>query len=113
MKVTHKQIKYLGGYYNILSSEEKTVEVLREIPFETGIFTDKFPKYLKGYKKYYKKQYCGYCLKPQFISNRPLYAIVITYHLYDIELTESGRVEVQKRYEIHKRNMERYASLLS
>lgn len=129
MKTTRTQISTLNdvawgrydAHYWVNSRTEVTKEVRHKIPYEPGWFTNKFPKYLAGFEDCYEMRYHTdwgkgsrpyWHLKPEYEDNRPLYTIKITYTELDITLTDEGREEVQRRYEIHKRNLEKYARLL-
>lgn len=123
IKTTYSKIKTLKHYcgpVNYVVMEKETITKAKQckIPYET--WSNKFPKYLKGFEQYYDKvtvkNYWGveeyWKLKDEYKENRPMYSIVLTYDLLTIELTEEGKTEVKRRYEMHKRNMEKYASLL-
>lgn len=126
MKVTHSQVKYLTywrnftHYYVVKSKEQKTITVQHKIPFVAGAFAPEFPQYLKGFEHCYDSAqeraafhtYNKWVLKPEYAENRPLYSFTTTVEIMDIELTEEGKKEVQRRYELHKRNMDRYERLL-
>ena len=125
IKTTYSKIKTLNHYngpVNYVVMEKETVTKVKQckIPYETWYHTE-FPKYLKGFEQYYnkvvEKNFWGgvgeyWKLKDEYKENRPMYSIVLTYDLLTIELTEEGKTEVERRYEMHKRNMEKYASLL-
>ena len=125
MKVTHNQVKYLKSwsdtYFITKGTEEKTITVQHKIPRVTGVFENHFPNYLQGFEQYYDlvpmRAYLSvhnrWVIKPEYEENRPLYSISTTIEILDIELTEEGKKEVQRRYELHKRNMEKYESLLN
>jgi hypothetical protein len=126
MKVTHSQVKYLTywrnftHYYVVKNKEQKTITIQHKIPFVTGVYAPAFPQYLKGFEHCYdsaQERGCYYTynkwvLKPEYAENRPLYSFTTTVEIMDIELTEAGKEEVQRRYELHKRNMDRYERLL-
>lgn len=125
MKVTCNQIQNLYSYgkhphYKVLNEERKSVIVTHKIPFTAGTLTGFFPSYLKGFEKYYEHKsikfsrfkYECWELKPEYKENRPSYTFEAISYVLDIELTEEGKKEIQRRYNIHKRNMEKYASLM-
>lgn len=123
MKVTRSQIKTLSYWgsqtemYKVLDSETQVITVHHKIPQQTAANHGKISTYLKGYEKYYdlkKLRYNieGFVLKEEYYNNRPEYTYTTTCYVYDIELTDEGRKEVSRRYEIHKRNMEKYARML-
>ena len=125
MKVTCSQIKnlYSSGkhpQYKVLKEERKNVIVAHKIPFSTGFFLNDFPNYLKGFEEYYEEKIVRFSrytrryweLKPQYKENRPSYTFEAISYVLDIELTEEGKKEIQRRYNIHKRNMEKYANLM-
>lgn len=127
MKVSYSQIKYLGclrvaGHscdaYKVISHEPVIKMISKPVPYTTGLSCncdeDGFPLYLAGYKEFYNKlpHRWGWTLKNEYAENRPAYSITITYEAYEIELTAEGKAEVERRYKIHKRNMEKYAKLL-
>ena len=119
MKVTFTTVQYLWSqHYHIISEERVTEEFTKLCPKTTGWNWDTdFPKYLAGCEKYYQPRTEKYGanqweLKPEYRENRPTYKITITYTLYDVELTANGKREATRRYNIHKRNMEKYAKLL-
>lgn len=124
MIVTSKQIMYLYGGnskdtdYKVLGSEKVTKTVRHKIPECTGYYAKGFPHYLKGFENYYEQRKCFgltyYGIKKEYEdkSKRPEYEIKVTYELFDIELTEQGKEECERRLNLHKKNMERYALLL-
>lgn len=128
MIVTSKQIMYLCGGnskytdYKVLSSMKVTKTVRHKIPKDSSRRDNKggLPDYLKGFEDYYDEwrwcdgRYRYYTIKREYIDKalRPEYEIEVTYELLDIELTEKGKKECERRLNIHKKNMERYALLL-
>lgn len=128
MKVTYSEIQTLGylyqdGHcnkaYDEISREPIIKTIIKKAPLSTGwtcnCDKDGFPLYLKECKEYYnipKHKWEMWELKEEYRENRPTYSVTISYELIDIELTEAGKKEVERRYKIHKRNMEKYAKLL-
>lgn len=127
MKVKYSILKNLGAwfnhdlYYTVIGKEEITKNISRNIPITTGFGCSCFPSYLKGFEDYYNKEkqtwgsritICGWRLKSEYLKNRPQYTISVTYTLYDVEFTKTGKDEIKRRYDIHKRNLEKYASLM-
>ena len=124
MIVTNKQIMYLcdgnSKYtdYKVLGTMKVTKTVHHKIPDCTGRYTKGLPNYLKGFEDYYDERtsfgftYYGIRKEYEDKSKRPEYEIEVTYELLDIELTEKGKKECERRLNIHKKNMERYALLL-
>ena len=128
MKMTRTQLASLvkstktgyrdTGDYIVLGSEKVSKIIHQTIPECTGNRLSGFPNYLKGFEDYYEKRtYFGftyYNIKKEYEdkSKRPMYELEITYNLLDIELTERGKKECERRFNIHKRNMEKYAYLL-
>ena len=122
MKVTNREIKSLcnwGKYvdYRVVGVESVTKTVSHEIPLTTGVIGTGFPIYLFDFKDYYmntnKYRRGGYwILKSEYIENRPRYSITVTYNVLDVEFTEHGKEEIARRYNLHKRNMEKYARLM-
>lgn len=114
--------RWTGRFFTVINREEVEKVVSHKIPHETGYYNGEFPKYLAGFEHCYEERhrknwfYSGHTpywrLKPEYEDNRPLYTIKITYTELDITLTDEGREEVQRRYEIHKRNAEKYHRLL-
>lgn len=111
--------KEFPKHYDVIRTEKVTKTFTKPVPYTAGwacnCDEDGFPKYLAGCKDYYNHpthKWQPFQLKPEYEDNRPTYSITITYEVLDIELTEEGRKEVERRYNIHKRNMEKYAKLL-
>lgn len=118
MKTTWSKIKTLDrSRYTIVATEKKTATVKRPLPYRTGWDRTHFPNYLAGFENYYEcKTFYGgaiWALKLEYWKNRPTYTQTIEFDLLDVEFTEEGKKEIQRRYELHKRNMEKYARLLS
>jgi hypothetical protein len=126
MKVTRKTLRTLikerpytdYGHYRILAEEKVTKEVQHPIPYySNAVGPNNFPEYLKGFEEYYKMGYHSpyttqWILKPEYKENRPKYTYKVTYTVYDIELTEEGQKEVERRYNMYLRLTEKYARLL-
>lgn len=128
MKCTYSQIKYLGylrvhghscNAYKVISREPVIKMISKPVPHTAGwscnCDEDGFPLYLAGCKDYYDRpahKWQSFQLKPEYEDNRPTYSVRIAYEVLDIELTAEGKAEVERRYNIHKRNMEKYAKLL-
>ena len=131
MKVSYSIIKTLRDYeskyrptvfpkhYDVISTEKVTKTITKRVPYTTGYYGDYdengFPKYLKGCEEFYLKpnhKWEPWRLKPEYETNRPTYSTTITYEVLEIKLTAEGKKEVERRYNIHKRNMEKYAKLL-
>lgn len=126
MKVKKSELKSLvegiyrfKGDYIVVGTEEVKKIVHHPIPIITRIQDGKadFPNYLKGFEDYYNvKNILGatyYLLKDEYEDdNRPEYEIEVTSQIVDIRLTERGRKECERRFNIHKKNMEKYARLL-
>ena len=114
MKCTAKTLKSLNGCYEIVSEEKVTKVVTKHIPEMPGFFGGGFPQYLKGFEEYYKHYHSGWVLLPQYLDkvNRPCYTLEVLYTLYDVEFTSKGKELIQKRYDMHKHAMEKYAKLL-
>jgi hypothetical protein len=118
MRVTKKILNHLENWFNpfytIKGVEEVKKIVKHEIPFVTGVLHYKFPEYLKGFEKYYeRKNGRGYFrLKEKYQENRPQYEILISYKIYDIELTEVGKAVVESRNRQHERLAKMYSDLL-
>lgn len=126
MKVKYSILKTLDGFncppsYTVISKEEVTKNISHNIPITTGFCCSRIPSYLKGFEDYYNEEVQtwgshttirGWRLKPEYLENRPQYTISITYTLYDVEFTKKGKDEIKRRYNIHKRNLEKYASLM-
>lgn len=113
MEVTGKILNTLwSDYYSIVSERMETKTVTNPIPYTTGIYESQFPTYLKGFEDYYEKvsRFAPWRLKDK--KNRPCYTITVSYPVYDIKLKPNGEKEFQRRYQMHKRNMEKYARLL-
>ena len=96
--------------------EEVTKTVTPPVPYRTYI-GHHFPNYLRGCESYYKEHKIGinsryWVLKDKYRENRPTYDWNITYTVYDIELTVEGKEEVERRYYMHLRNMEKYLRLM-
>lgn len=119
--VSKKNVQYLVhsrweecNDYSIVATHEIKKTVTHPIPFSTDAF--RFGRdggYLKDFANYYNPDtYFSAMLKNEYRENRPNYTIEIVYNLYDIELTERGAKKVRDRYELHRRNAERYAALL-
>ena len=99
------------SWYTIINKSEpqiKTVE--RPLPFQTSSYNG-FPKYLKGYEQYYDKHSFGWCLKSEYIRNRPSYTITITYYFYDVELNKFGKQYVNKQLKRYERLFKEYQKL--
>lgn len=118
MKVTMKSIKYLSYNYhfNVISVEKTSKTVTNPIPYETGWELGYFPNYLRGYESYYEENrrygHRLWKLKDEYEENRPTYNWNVAYTVYDIELTNKGKEEVERRYYMHLRNMEKYLRLM-
>ena len=130
MTVSYSTIKTLRAYagkyrpaafpkhYDVISTEKVTKTFQKLVPWTTmgnNCDEDGFPLYLAGCKEFYNKpthRWGAWTLKNEYAENRPTYFITITYEAYEIELTPEGKKEVERRYKIHKRNMEKYAKLL-
>lgn len=122
-KVTNKVLQYFGPrYFNIIGREVITRTVFHKIPYETGYYNGEFPKYLAGFEHYYEERHrenwwsSGHTsywhIKPEYEDNRPQYSISVTYVECEVEFTEKGKKEIERRYNIHKRNLEKYARLM-
>ena len=121
MRTTYSKIKFLMHTFDyvIVNRETVTKTVHHKIPTTVGAFTTHFPEYLKGFEKYYNLNYSEWGgtlydsdIKPEYMFNRPEYSYEVTYEVLDIELTEVGKKKVQFRYDLHKRNMEKYGAFL-
>lgn len=126
MKVTRKTLRTLikespytdYAHYRILAEEKVTKEVQHPIPYKCSTYgTQDLPEYLKGFEKcyemgYHSKYTTHWTLKPEYKENRPKYTYKVTYTVYDIELTEEGQKEIDRRYNIYLRLTEKYARLL-
>lgn len=128
MKVTRKTLRtlikerrignrLLEGHYRVLEEETVTKEVQHPIPYCSVCNGTGFPEYLKGFEKCYSRGYHSpysteWILKPEYKENRPKYTYKVTYTLYDIELTEMGHEEIERRYNMYLRLTEKYARLL-
>jgi len=122
MKVTNGEIRSLCKWgkntdYRVVGVESVTKTVSHEIPLTTGVIGRGFPIYLFGFEKYYtdtnRYKNGGYwILKSEYIENRPRYSITVTYNVLDVEFTKHGKEEIARRYNLHKRNMEKYARLM-
>ncbi len=120
MELTWGQLKSLWGNYQIiiLSRREETKTIYIKLPFHAGKISDySFPKYLEGYEKCYRKsegKWNNWVLTEEAKKFRDLIKVPfeIKVNIYDVKITEEGKAEIQRRYNIHKRNMEKYAKLL-
>lgn len=121
MELTWGQLKSLWGNYQIiiLSRREETKTVYIKLPFYAGKLSDdsSFPKYLEGYEKCYRKsggEWNDWVLTEEAKKFRDLIKVPfeVKINIYDVKITEEGKAEIQRRYNIHKRNMEKYAKLL-
>lgn len=120
MKCTYSQIQYLYcDAYKVISREPVIKMISKPVPHTAGwscnCDEDGFPLYLAECKNYYNRpahKWQPFQLKPEYEDNRPTYSVRIAYEVLDIELTAKGKKEVERRYKIHKRNMEKYAKLL-
>ncbi len=125
MKVKKSELKSLvegiyrfKGDYIVVGTENFTKTIHHPIPGVTRRRDGKdgLPDYLKGFENYYRtSDYFGmiyYCIKDEYKENRPEYEIEVTSQIVDIRLTEIGRKECERRFNIHKKNMEKYARLL-
>ena len=123
MKTTKSVLKSFCNYskdyknYEIIDSEKVTRTVTHKIPFETTAFYAGEKSYLSGFEAYYEKidHYPfspHWRLRSEYVKNRPTYSIEITYNLLTVEFTEQGKERIKYRYELHRRNMEKYAKLM-
>lgn len=125
MKVSKNALQYFYPWgkdadYHIIGKEEVTRTVSHKIPLTTGFYEQHFPKYLKGFEGCYNRHTDVYgrrainrwTIKPEYIDDRPHYSISVTYTEYEVEFTEKGKKEIERRYNIHKRNLEKYARLM-
>lgn len=126
MKIRKSELKSLvegiykfKGDYIVMGTENVTKIVHHPIPKITRKQDGKagFPNYLKGFEDYYNvRDILGatyYLLKDEYDDeNRPEYEIEVTSQIVDIRLTKRGREECERRFNIHKKNMEKYARLL-
>lgn len=101
-------------YYKVVNKSAPQIKTIeRPLPIHTGEYGYlQFPKYLKGYEKYYDRCYWYWKLKNEYIFHRPKYQIAIIYYYYDIELTNKGREKIEERYKFHKRLSDEYAKIL-
>lgn len=120
MILYNKKLKQFVNGVEKYSYTIATKVVTKPIPLETGYGDeydeDGFPLYLKEFKKYYEKSRSYYWnpwkLQKEYIDNRPTYTIKVSYKTYDVEFNDFGKKEIERRYNIHKRNMEKYAKLM-
>ena len=127
MKTTYSNIKSLyygdfrGSYIKVNGREEKSITVTHKLPYTTGRGCSELPSYLKGFEKYYNfiPYNSGWSyprfmwiLKEGYRENRPTYTFETTVEIFDVDFTENGKAELKRRYEMYKRNMEKYARLL-
>lgn len=121
--VSKKNVQYLKhsrwekyNDYNVVATHEVKKTVTHPLPFSTCAFSfGRDGGYLKGFASYYHQdeyRSATLWLNNEYREHRPNYTIEIVYNLYDIELTERGLKKVHDRYELHRRNAERYAALL-
>ena len=103
--------------YNVVGRETVTRTIKARLPMSTCAARE--GGYLEAYQDYYNESawarynpYSYRYLKSEYVDNRPTYDVEVTYDLLEVELTPRGRAKAQQRYEMHKRNMERYAKLL-
>lgn len=105
--------------YNIISREMVTKTITKPVPMTTGwgCSENEFPEYLKGCEQFYSYNHISrysadWELKPEYRENRPTYSVEISYELVEVEFTPEGEKEIKRRYNIHKRLMERYGRLM-
>ena len=118
-KFSKTQLAYLYNRvdYNITDVEEKKTTVCHKLPYYTSVFYYNENSYLKGFEEYYEKlkgSYGDYRLKNEYINieNRPVYSIDITYKVYTVVFTSFGKEKIKARYEMHKKQMERYTKMM-
>lgn len=119
MKVTMKVMRSLvpNYHYNIPLAWKKLLKLSLLLCLIELTLDIIFPNYLRGCESYYKEHKIGinsryWVLKDKYRENRPTYDWNITYTVYDIELTDEGKEEVERRYYMHLRNMEKYLRLM-
>jgi hypothetical protein len=118
MTTTAKFLNTLSYYnefsdYNVIGQRLVERTISRPLPFYTGFGRcGHFPSYIVSFKYCYEKWGGGWRLKEGYRDNRLLYSVDVQYWEYDIELTERGKEKLKWRYEMFKRNAEKYEKLL-
>jgi hypothetical protein len=110
--LTKHDLRNLAGLYTVVEKHKYKQTVKKPIPFQTGVGVDKFPRYLKKYKRYYDKGNYSWLLKSEYVLNRPEYSITLELYYYDVELTPEGEKKVKEYFNKYQRLINEYKKFL-